>query len=1184
MFPSSNQYKRIKLANTDSNIDGSLNANDQSNKENINNTRTRKVSDYNPKKDKKETLKKQKPTSNNILIPKTTGIPTLVLKQFAEKPIIDFGKVSIHSETPHSLELRISNPTTKEQDLSIEKLPTLHGFTVREVMFRIPPKTSNYDIKIFWQPKQPGKVSCQVLFLWDFRFRLPVALIGEAIDNKEVVNETKRTSIVKEEAKIKDIAECDTPNVINRDVSILQSTSNPKFQKLSGIVNNTKLETSKIQKSSKMKQESVSRLNKSKSIATSIIEEKTNTAILSQKKIIRSTAREEIQKIKEKQRELENLLPMTLPQMSQELRNLGYNITKQISPLPGYKDIRISALLQWIQLVLDKYGECLPSKYKIWSFSARCLKEEEEIVFNLISNQYRQPEPLPLSEILPREEDKEVLHHLHYDNRGNWVASFSPTKIKQQNKDLDSMEYDEHKMVQKLSQLFVQLFDYRENTIKNGSLAVLKGWLLGHALRNRFSIEKKEIVSCQSYLRRYLARKKFICFRNERILQMYSAASTLIQSPIRGYHSRYQLFASKHNICKLQSIIRGKLCRRSFNESKSRITQIQSAFRGHTCREDTLNDKYDIYLSQALIRGYLERRQMIEEYTEILEQQHYYEMMEFERYIEEMEREYKNNVTILQSLIRQRLALKKKQQLITAVNTIQATLRMYCWRKSHIQFRGIIIACQSHSRRFLECSKFNQSKSFVLDLQALVRGYLTKKKFIVDNSSVIIYQSKVRGLLQKMNSISETNQIVNIQTLIRMFVNTNNFLNENHRVLVFQALVRNFLSNENASVIEQRIIICQSTIRRHLSLLKRSNGIQTTKFIQASIRGGLERKLLLSKNCDVTIMQSLMRNYLSRREVYFSICRLTLCQASIYGYHSRNDFENERKRAEILQSIVKGFVERKFFVAYKNKASQLNSSATIIQKLFRGFKVRRNNAENINKIRERIEQLNQNSDERMKLKNRTQRSLDVLLKSNSVNQVMRACANLAVTTKWSDNCCESLVTNGAVPILYNLIKSCNRSKPHLELLTHILDILIHLSRLMYLNCFVYEKDEYFDVLFEQLQMYRDKEEIFMRAMTILKKSDTKRLKAVKEGILNRCNSLSKVMERKYTSEKKYAQAKQSISNLNTSLNSSMISKQLKQQQKPQLQRSILHNGQNTSAIVYTYEALLEFIEILKKIK
>ena len=81
----------------------------------------------------------------------------------------------------------------------------------------------------------------------------------------------------------------------------------------------------------------------------------------------------------------------------------------------------------------------------------------------------------------------------------------------------------------------------------------------------------------------------------------------------------------------------------------------------------------------------------------------------------------------------------------------------------------------------------------------------------------------------------------------------------------------------------------------------------------------------------------------------------------------------------------------------------------------------------------------------MTLGSRTLAALAVVLHSKNLTAVLHACEALEVTTRFSAVCCARFREEGAAPILFALIKSCNRSKPHQELLKVAMDVLEHVA-------------------------------------------------------------------------------------------------------------------------------------------
>jgi abnormal spindle-like microcephaly-associated protein len=162
----------------------------------------------------------------------------------------------------------------------------------------------------------------------------------------------------------------------------------------------------------------------------------------------------------------------------------------------------------------------------------------------------------------------------------------------------------------------------------------------------------------------------------------------------------------------------------------------------------------------------------------------------------------------------------------------------------------------------------------------------------------------------------------------------------------------------------------------------------------------------------------------------------------------------------------------------------------------------------------------------MQLGNRTQAALAILLTSKHLTQIHRACSNLEVSTRLSYVCCESLIGNDAVPIIFTLIRSCNRSKPHVEVLKMALNILRNLARWKRTVGLVLAAPGAVDIIIELLQMYRDKPDISLRSISLLRllaatPANAAILAAVPDAV-SRLSSIHAILARKAKMEKRLA--------------------------------------------------------------
>ena len=68
--------------------------------------------------------------------------------------------------------------------------------------------------------------------------------------------------------------------------------------------------------------------------------------------------------------------------------------------------------------------------------------------------------------------------------------------------------------------------------------------------------------------------------------------------------------------------------------------------------------------------------------------------------------------------------------------------------------------------------------------------------------------------------------------------------------------------------------------------------------------------------------------------------------------------------------------------------------------------------------------------------------------------------------------CSRMVTEGALPVLFKLVSTCNRSAPHQKIVSHALRVMLCIGRHAPLLPALWEQPEALSVLVELLQGYK----------------------------------------------------------------------------------------------------------------
>jgi abnormal spindle-like microcephaly-associated protein len=110
----------------------------------------------------------------------------------------------------------------------------------------------------------------------------------------------------------------------------------------------------------------------------------------------------------------------------------------------------------------------------------------------------------------------------------------------------------------------------------------------------------------------------------------------------------------------------------------------------------------------------------------------------------------------------------------------------------------------------------------------------------------------------------------------------------------------------------------------------------------------------------------------------------------------------------------------------------------VFQAVRRARKVRKTSSAILQQLLKRIKEADSRAraDPSLKLGKQTSAALKVLQTGKMISQLLKACQTLELSTSLSRYCCEAFAQAGAPNILFSLLRSCNRSTPHQELLRY----------------------------------------------------------------------------------------------------------------------------------------------------
>ena len=292
-------------------------------------------------------------------------------------------------------------------------------------------------------------------------------------------------------------------------------------------------------------------------------------------------------------------------------------------------------------------------------------------------------------------------------------------------------------------------------------------------------------------------------------------------------------------------------------------------------------------------------------------------------------------------------------------------------------------------------------------------------------AAAIVLQKYIRTFILKKHW-KQLNSISLIQTFYRKYKSNKNYLILKYGLIFLQAAFRGIVVRKQITTI--RISIC---------------------LIQAYFRKYLCQKILLKiKNEAAMKFQHLFRNYINNKTMKIKQMKLLNENCIIKHLQLIEIFRNTHLLKIINKFVLKCIKKWKQIFARKIILRFFYSKLIFIRihKLLKGFlrlqacyrsrKVKKASNRKIYEIYQKIKIVNYNAkiNPNMQLGHKTKECLHVLQEGKMISHILNACKFLEFSTQISKRCCESFANASAANILFGLIRSCNRSTPHQELL------------------------------------------------------------------------------------------------------------------------------------------------------
>lgn len=505
-------------------------------------------------------------------------------------------------------------------------------------------------------------------------------------------------------------------------------------------------------------------------------------------------------------------------------------------------------------------------------------------------------------------------------------------------------------------------------------------------------------------------------------------------------------------IVQTQSLYRGFVERKRLNLMTESSTKIQAVWRGYVTKLYFDCDCLDIVLVQATVRRWIAR-------------------MEYDRRKHDQR---ERSAILLQSYFRQWLESKRLGSLHKSAAIIQKYYRCH-----------------------LKTIEYNIALYSIVQTQSLYRGFVARKhlNLMIESSTKI--QAAWRGYVMKLYYNFEYFDIIVVQATVRRWIARRQYIRR----------------KENQK--ESSAILLQSYFRQRLEYKRIRSWHESAVTIQKFTRGFLTRSELEIKNFAACEIQKIWRCYHVNLEYMvklFAIIKIQSIIRRVVALNARNrlqrsllertvEFHMFNKAASKIQEAYRNFVWKKIILRQlcsvqslirvylaKRKLAVMKNGFRRLQSVYRGNKLRKKCSKRLRHTAMKVAEANKKAltEPHMVLGNRTSSALSILLTSQRLAEITGAMVTLETSTRLSVNCCHAFSNVNAPKVLYKLIRTCNRSLPHVALLKLILKTLSNVVLHESLIGSVATTNS-IEILLDVIQMFRDKIPLFYLSLCLIKK-------------------------------------------------------------------------------------------------
>lgn len=634
-------------------------------------------------------------------------------------------------------------------------------------------------------------------------------------------------------------------------------------------------------------------------------------------------------------------------------------------------------------------------------------------------------------------------------------------------------QYQAHRAARLQRQLFAR---------QRHAAVIIQAAFRGMQTRSQLKTMHSSAVLIQSKFRALVIRRRFIALRNAAIFVQRKYRATVCTK--RKLH---QFLHLRKAAITIQSSYRRLVVKKKLQEMHRAAVLIQATFRMHRtyvrfhtwkCASIIIQQHYRTYRALKLQREKLTRP--IGQWDSAVVIQAAHKGMK----VSQLLKDKHSAAVVIQSTYRMYRKHRFYQQLLWAAKVIQEKYRANKKRQQALLLsanKGETTLIQRHFLDLNTTKQIQQQHEAALVIQKHFRAFKARRQVEAERGYQAVWRKhKARKCLSKVEAACR------IQAWYRCWITRKRYIALLKAAKIIQGYFCAKLERMRFLKMRASAIIIQRKWRATLSArVAREKLILKVSEEKARIRVRHFTAAAYCHMCALRIQRAYrshvaVRNAKAHVNSFISIqrwFRRRLQQKRLIEQHHqiiKPDHEvqecqhRQNRAASVIQRAVRHFLLRR-------RQEKINSSATRIQALWRGYSWRKkNDRTEIKAVRLSLRAVSKSVVEENKLYRRTERALHYLLTYKHLSAILEALKHLEVVTRLSPLCCESMAESGAASTIFDVIRGCNRSVPCMEVVGYAVQVLLNVAKYEKTTSAVSEVKNCVDTLLQLLQVYQQK--------------------------------------------------------------------------------------------------------------